>query len=136
MNVEAVLREILQDGGEAEDVVRAATPKSHPLHDHFEWDNRVAGHAYRLEQARRLIRGVVIPPDETRDYSLRAFVAVKKTEGQPAKYVPVEKAMADPVSRELVLRDMKREWLALQRRYGHMVEFADMIREAVEERVA
>lgn len=37
-------------------VVEAARPKAHPLHHRFEWDDSVAGHKYRLDQARALIR--------------------------------------------------------------------------------
>lgn len=44
------------DGLRPSDVVAAAMDKSSPLHDQFEWDNKKAGHEYRLIQARKLIR--------------------------------------------------------------------------------
>lgn len=44
-----------------EDVVRAAADDDSPLHARFEWDDTRAGHLYRLEQARALIRSVHIP---------------------------------------------------------------------------
>ncbi len=37
-------------------VVKRAEPKDNPLHDEFTWNNSVAGHQFRLVQARRLIR--------------------------------------------------------------------------------
>lgn len=37
-------------------VVEEAKPKSSPIHDEFEWNDKVAGHQYRLGQARRMIR--------------------------------------------------------------------------------
>lgn len=37
-------------------VVDEARPKDAPLHDRFEWDNKVAGEAYRRVQAQQLIR--------------------------------------------------------------------------------
>lgn len=40
-------------------VVESAKPRSSPLHDEFEWDDKKAGYEYRLAQARTLIR--VIP---------------------------------------------------------------------------
>lgn len=40
------------------DVIAAARPPKHPLHSQFEWDDKVAGEQYRIEQARRLIRSV------------------------------------------------------------------------------
>ena len=43
-----------------EDVVKAAESPTHVLHDAFEWDNSIAGHNWRLEQARVLIREVKV----------------------------------------------------------------------------
>ncbi len=39
-------------------VVKEATPEKSPLHKHFEWDNKKAGHKYRLMQANTLIREI------------------------------------------------------------------------------
>lgn len=39
-------------------VVQAARDESSPLHDYFQWDSKIAAHAWRLEQARSLIRSV------------------------------------------------------------------------------
>ena len=44
----------------AEDVVAEASNPDNPLHTCFEWDNLIAGHQFRLEQARTLIRRVKI----------------------------------------------------------------------------
>jgi hypothetical protein len=41
-------------------VVKAARKKNHPLHDYFEWDAKKAAHAYRIDQARTLIREVKV----------------------------------------------------------------------------
>lgn len=41
-----------------EDFLKAARPKSHPLHDEFEWDDAIAGERFRLLQAVMLIRRV------------------------------------------------------------------------------
>ncbi|WP_461455494.1 hypothetical protein [Metallibacterium sp.] len=43
-----------------------AKAKDHPLHDYFEWNDRLAGKRYRDEQARVLIRGVRISTESTR----------------------------------------------------------------------
>ena len=37
-------------------IVEAARDPANPLHPQFEWDDTVAGHRYRLNQARALIR--------------------------------------------------------------------------------
>jgi hypothetical protein len=36
-------------------VVEVAASPNHPLHERFEWDNKVAGHEWRVHQARQLI---------------------------------------------------------------------------------
>lgn len=111
----------------AELVLDAARADDHPLHDRFEWDDSIAGEKYRLEQARQMLRVVKLPPVEGRDYSLRAFVAVKGEDTNRAEYVPTEEAMLDDFTRKIVLRDMNREWLTFKRRYEHMREFADLL---------
>jgi len=59
--VQALKRIAKENGGllQPESVVEAARPESSPLHSRFEWNNSVAAHQYRLEQARRLIRVTV-----------------------------------------------------------------------------
>jgi len=55
------LQDIENDGRLTPDhVVFCAADKSSPLHDCFEWDDSVAGHQYRISQARDLIRRVVV----------------------------------------------------------------------------
>ena len=41
-------------------VVEDAKDPRSPMHDQFEWDDKVAGHQYRLDQARTLIRAVTV----------------------------------------------------------------------------
>ena len=108
-------------------VVDTARPKKHPLHGRFEWDDKVAGEAYRLAQAHHLIASVKIT------YALgdkiekvRAFHAVR---GEEEEYVyePVEKVAADPMLRAILLRDMERDWKHLRQRYGKFEEFVELV---------
>ena len=107
-------------------VVEAATPEDHPLHSRFEWDNTIAGHAYRLTQASSLLR-VTFKPAPTQPRELRAFLAVKGKDTRRSDYVPVAEAMGDEFTRKLVLADMEREWRIFRHRYEDMAEFAAMI---------
>lgn len=109
-------------------VLEEATDPTHPLHRGFEWDNEKGGHEYRLIQAGRMLRTVKLPPEGDRPHELRAYVAVRGANTPKAEYIPTEEALANPISRELVLRDMEREWHALRRRWQHMQEFADLLR--------
>lgn len=77
----------------AQRVVNAARPDDAPLHPLFEWDNAMAAEAYRLDQARMLIRSIDIivqpsTPDGPREiYPVYVHVPAQKTH-TPGTYVP------------------------------------------------
>ena len=112
-------------------VVQEAESVDHPLHDRFEWDDTVAGPAYRRVQAHELIRSVRVvyrPADDVSPgQTVRAFHAIR---GQAGGYVyePAEAIAADPVAATVLLRDMEREWQALKRRFEQFAEFREMVR--------
>lgn len=141
MNLRDALLEIRDEQGALtpQGVVDAARPKTHPLHNRFEWDNRVAGESYRRVQAQELIRTVRVsykPADEdTPERSVRAFHAIRTEASNNGGYAydPVEEIIDDPLRRQMLLRDMEREWQALKRRYMEFTEFVDMVRRDVTE---
>lgn len=112
-----------------ETVVEAASAPEHPLHNRFDWDDTAAAHKWRLTQAGELLR-VTFRPDQQRPDELRAFMAVRGEHSPRSEYVPTSEAMSDPFTRELLLRQMKRDWLTFKARYERMDEFADLFREA------
>jgi hypothetical protein len=128
------MRQVMDEhGGDAQpqEVVDAARPEEHPLHDRFVWDDAVAGEAYRRVQAADLIRSfrVTYVAGDGRERDVRAFV-VTRSRHDPGRsaYAPVEDVMADPFARQLVLRDMERDWRRLLARYHDMAEFAEIVR--------
>jgi hypothetical protein len=56
------INKIYQENGNVRPsvLIERAKSKTSPIHDAFEWDNKKAGHEYRLIQARRYIR-VAVP---------------------------------------------------------------------------
>jgi hypothetical protein len=48
------------DGLPVREVVEAAKREDSPIHDVFEWDDKQAGEAHRFEQARALVRNVLV----------------------------------------------------------------------------
>jgi hypothetical protein len=119
-------------------VVEEARDPAHPLHDRFEWDDSVAGEAWRRSQAQELIRSVKVVYREATEKeaakSVRAFHAVRREDGHV--YEPVEKVIEDPFTKKLLLADMEREWKALHRRYQNFAEFADMVKRDLEAEAA
>jgi len=61
---------------EPQTVVNESEPIEAPLHGQFEWDDTVAGNAYRCHQARLIIRTVTISKDDAVD-DTPAYVAVE-----------------------------------------------------------
>lgn len=112
-------------------VVEEARPKSHPLHDRFEWDNRIAGDKWRETQASELIRSVRVSferSDGSRG-DLREFHAVRSDESSPScLYEPVGEIIGNQMMTELLRRDMQRDWRALKQRYDVFEEFRQMVR--------
>lgn len=111
-------------------VVDTARNPAHPLHSRFEWDDSVAGEAWRRQQAHELIRKVKVvyrEADESApEKSVRAFVAVRAEEGHV--FDPVEEVAQDAFRQRLVLADMEREWKALYARYKEFGEFLKLVR--------
>lgn len=114
-------------------VVDTARDPSHPLHSRFEWDDAVAGEAWRRQQAHELIRKAKVvyreATESAPEKSVRAFVAIRGQEGHV--FDPVEEVAEDPFRRKLALADMEREWKALLKRYEEFEEFLSMVRRDV-----
>lgn len=71
-------------------VEEAASPDS-PLHGYFLWDDEAAGHAFRLEQARQLIRSVKVELI-TRKRTLNVVQYVHDERSQPKETMYVRLA--------------------------------------------
>lgn len=134
-NLRAELTGIYQKYGELtpQAVVDEARPETAPLHNRFEWDDAAAGEAYRRVQASELIRSVRIqygidPKTSERKY-IRAFHAVRDTDAEKSGYAPTEEIMQDELATKILLKQCEREIADLKRKYGHLREFADMVKE-------
>ncbi len=110
-------------------VVEESRPADAPLHHRFEWDNDVAGDAYRLVQAAQLIREVRVKygiDSKGRDKTVRAFMSVHRDPAD-STYMPTEEAFADDFTRTLLLRECEREWRVFKAKYGSLQEFAAIV---------
>lgn len=109
-----------------EDVVADARPKSSPLHSFFEWSDTKAAEAYRLAQARGLIRSVVVTYTNglTKAVTARAFVHID--ESQTPHYRSLPHALAQENTRRMVLQRAWREFQSWRHRYEEMKEFATL----------
>ena len=96
------------------DVVKASTAPDSPLHPAFEWNDAKAAHQHRLDQARRLIRSVIIVrPDEPQ---VPAFLHVKveTPSGQERFYQNSDVIVERPDEYAAAIRALKRHVLTAE----------------------
>lgn len=108
-------------------VVEEARAKKHPLHTYvFDRPVAEAAEGWYRERARKLIR--IAHVSYTRDgeiHRVRAWQPIRTESGY--SFAESETVARDPVLREMVLRDMKREWIQLRKRYEEFDEFAAFV---------
>ncbi len=107
----------------AELVVNDAKSQRSPLHPAFEWDDPTAAHEHRLEQARNMLRSVVMLRDNGEDKRpIRAFVHVEAFD-EPV-YMDINVAMGDEALRKHILARAWRELESWRQRYEELEELA------------
>jgi len=123
----------------AELLLTAATPDTHPLHAHFEWDDTVAARLHRLEQARRLIRSCRVTFEDSAGTrrTVREFHSVVVRDPSHGKgsglgpahvrvYRATEDIVKDTTSADALSRQFKLEWDMFRKRWENFDEFIVM----------
>lgn len=120
----------------SEDVLREARDEASPLHPAFEWNDAHAAEAYRLEQARYLIRSidVVVERPNEEPASVRAFVSVERDSDRA--YTSTAHALADDDLRRQVIGQAWRELEAWRKRHAELIEFGKLFTEIDQARIA
>lgn len=109
-------------------IVADAEEDASPLHPAFEWDDTVAAHSFRLDQARHLSRSIVIIRDAQPDAKpIRAFVNICHDGDDENSYTSIEVAMADESLRKQVLNAAMKELKAFQNKYREYEELVDIM---------
>lgn len=114
-------------------LVEVARPETHPLHRRvFDRPVGEAAESWYRHRAHELIQSVRVTykpqGEDGPTHSVRAFTAVRQPGvGAIYNYKPVGEVVEDPVTREIVLREMEREWKNLFERYRHFEEFSEMV---------
>jgi hypothetical protein len=107
-------------------IVEEASNTRSPLHKHFEWDNKVAGHLYRIGQARHLIDAIREIDDG--GTSRPAFYSITDEEGKG--YRTVGEVMGSRTLQVSLLTQAERELASWERRYHELGEICALVREA------
>lgn len=113
-----------------EAVLRQACADDNPMHEEFIWDDSEAAHAYRLEQARSLIRSIEVVYEDAPTKVVRAYSVVSappEYQTHRKVYTDTREALTDPVTRAEILATAIREALAFRRKYADLQELSKVI---------
>lgn len=115
-------------------VVNAARDPKHPLNRHFEWDDSKAAEAFRLEQARTIIRIIRVEDADAQDGNVRAFLSIGEKSG--TSYRSLDDVKSSPDLQAIVLRQAERDLLAFETRYRELSDICEVVKTAREKVVA
>ena len=105
-----------------------------PLHSAFEWDDAEAAEQYREQQARMLVRSVVLVPEPEKNEVVpivRAFISLTAPAGGTARtYRPIMEAMANPTEADEIKRRLRNELLSMRRRYIDLLDLDEILSQA------
>ena len=110
----------MNGGLTAKRLVDESRPEDAPLHKEFEWNDATAAEAYREEQARHIIRSIVIQPEPTKNDVVRAFFPV--TEQKVFESLPV--ILSDAKKTNSLLDMALRELKAFELKYSTLSQLA------------
>ena len=109
-------------------VVEAARSEKHPLHVHFEWDDKLAAEAHRLDQARNIIRIVRVEDEDASGGNVRAFVSVSEKSG--VAYKPIATVRKSHDLQLALLKAAERDLDAFKTRYRELKDICDLVEQA------
>lgn len=114
----------------AKAVVDASRSERAILHPCFEWNDGTAAEKWREQQARVMIKNLVVVEvkDDRRCEVSKAFVHVI-SDSENRGYKQTEIAICDANDREYVLESAKRKLAAFQEKYNQLVELASVMTE-------
>ncbi len=108
-----------------DDVVSAARAPDNPLHRHFEWNDEAAAEAYRLDQARSIIR--VVRVADVDDEPKRAYVSISDKAGTAYRAIGEVRTSVDLQAR--LLAQAEKDLEAMEKRYRSISMICEGVKE-------
>lgn len=112
----------------AKRLVDESRPEDAPLHKEFEWNDATAAEAYREEQARYIIRSLIVQPEETKNEVVRAFFPMAEQKVFESLPVILSDAKKTSALLDMALRELK----AFELKYSTLSQLAPVF-EAIKE---
>ena len=104
-------------------LLNASRPESAPLHNEFEWDDGIAAEHYREDQARHIIRAVVVK-QEGSDEPTRAFFCLSGGDKPRTPYLSVSRILTSETLRERLRQTALKELMSFKNKYQKLDELA------------
>ena len=103
-----ILEKFEKNGGlTAKRLVDESRPEDAPLHKEFEWNDATAAEAYREEQARYIIRSLIVQPEESKSEVVRAFFPMAEQKVFESLPVILSDAKKTSALLDMALRELK-----------------------------
>ena len=109
-----------------EHIVEAARERGHILHRHFEWSDEKAAQAFRLDQARSLVRSIHVEDMQTGSGVARAYYSIRDKDG--TSYRSLDAILQNSDLQSKLLASAERDLLAFESRYRSLIDICDLIR--------
>ena len=107
------------------ELVEVSRPVDAPLHNEFEWDDKVAAQLWREKTGQIMIASIVIVPDKEEEAQpVRAFFNIERGTHE---YIPTEIIYSDEAKRARLLDIAKRELLSFKVKYKTLTELAGVM---------
>lgn len=112
------------------DIVKTAQAEKNPLHPLFEWDDKKAADAHRLQTARQILCCLIKVEKDQKP--VRAFVNIEtKAPTKQGLFANIRTAMETAETREIVLQNALAELMAFKSKYASLIELSSVF-EAIE----
>lgn len=133
----AVCEQLESEGNlSAKSLLDVSRPDDAPLHSEFEWDDSVAAEKFREDQARHMIRHLIVRLDSQPQEPVRCFFKIETAEAVPESYTRIETVLKKPDMRAELLKQALAELEAFQKKYNTLCELASVFNEAAKVRRA
>ncbi len=110
-------------------IVDRARPKNSPNHSVFEWNNKVAGEKYRLEQSKLAVRNVkaIYEDEQGEEKEIRAWTSIVDPDPDSKKrvYVDTFEAMNEKEIREQMLMQALQGLISWRKKWAEYAELAE-----------
>lgn len=107
-------------------LLEVSRDSSAPLHNLFEWDDRIAAEEYRVSQARYIIRSITVESETNIKQPVRAFISIHQ---EKQEYKPISSVMRSVTLREQMLANALKDLRAFKQKYEVLNELVSIFLE-------